>query len=59
LNQKGKMMTGRQDPTLALVTPSLTCGNDGDIENMCLDAPNMETLKVELPVNTQEFKEIE
>ncbi|KAK3730362.1 hypothetical protein QZH41_014839 [Actinostola sp. cb2023] len=54
LNEKDRFISARERPALALVKPSIIAANNG----LCLDAPNMETLEVALPLNTTEFKSI-
>lgn len=55
LDEKGNFITQRKDPKLALVVPRFEDG-----KYICLDAPGMETLKlnIQLRVDQREYKRI-
>ena len=53
LNEKGQFVCQRKAPGLALVVPHFE-----DNKYLCLDAPGMKTLKIDLHQNEKESKEI-
>jgi len=55
LDGKGNFITQRKDPKLALVVPHFEDG-----KYLCLDAPGMETLKLNIQLRTdqREYKRI-
>ena len=55
LDAKGNFITQRKDPKLALVVPHFEDG-----KYLCLDAPGMETLKlnIQLRADQREYKRI-
>ncbi|EDO35680.1 predicted protein [Nematostella vectensis] len=55
VNDKNVVLTQRQYPSLALVSPRLEEGG----QMLCVDAPGMSTLNVRLPLTTSDHRNIE
>ena len=53
LDEKGRFVSQRKEPRLALVLPHFE-----DNKYLCLDAPGMKTLKIDLHTNEKASKEI-
>lgn len=55
MNEKGRFITAREKPALTLVAPTLITDDNDELEALQLDAPNMDTLKIPLPLTATDI----
>ncbi|KXJ17521.1 mitochondrial amidoxime-reducing component 1 [Exaiptasia diaphana] len=58
LNEKDRLVTAREKPKLQLVTPTLQTTSSGELESLSLNAPNMDTLTIKMPLVNTTIKDI-